>query len=315
MIRRLNISLSVYVGGLLLVLSGCGGGVETDADVTLKPTYDVEPEASSDGGGSGTSGNSATEGGNADTPEAKAGGIGVWKGRVQIAAGDELPEPKTRFAVGKATADPQWCAATEPIMNRQLLVNQETRGIANVFIWLEEMPDGGKDDTSSSQGWEYVFDQQNCTFIPHGMVVRTGKPIKVISSDKVKHNVHSRPLENAEFNESLSAGQSTEMTYQSPEFVPVKVVCDIHTWMNAYQLPVAHPYAAVTNEKGEFTIADLPSGDYEFKVWHEAKGWIHRGLEVTIEAGDNEQTIDISASELLGAFEGPRPRTILLSGF
>ncbi|WP_166821608.1 carboxypeptidase regulatory-like domain-containing protein [Thalassoroseus pseudoceratinae] len=314
MIRRQNITVSLCVGGLFLVLNGCGGGVETDANVVLKPTYDVAPEAGKEGGTSKTGGN-GTGGGDSTTTEPEAGGVGIWKGKVQIAAGDALPEPKIRFAVGKATADPQWCAAKQPIMNRQLIVNQETRGIANVFIWLEEMPDGGKAETSSSQSWEYLFDQKNCTFVPHGMVVRTGQPIKVVSSDQVKHNVHSRPLENAEFNESLSAGETTEMTYQSPEFVPVKVVCDIHTWMNAYQLPVSHPYAAVTNEKGEFTIADLPAGDYEFKVWHEAKGWIHRGLEVTITGGDNTQTIDVSAGELLGAFEGPKPRTVLLSGF
>lgn len=314
MIRRTKTLVSVCSLGLFAVLSGCGGGVETDANVVLKPTYDVAPEGGS-GSSASTPGDTNNGGGDSNTAEPQGGGVGVWKGRVQIAAGDALPPIKTRFAVGKATADSNFCAATEPIINRQLLVNQETRGIANVFIWLEEKPEGGKDETASSQAWTYTFDQQNCTFIPHGMVVRTGKPIKVISSDQVKHNVHSRPLENAEFNESLSAGDSTEMTYQSPEFVPVKVVCDIHTWMSAYQLPVEHAYAAVTNDLGEFTIADIPAGDYEFKVWHEAKGWIHRGLEVTIAAGDNTQTIDISAGELLGAFEGPKPRTVLLSGF
>jgi hypothetical protein len=40
--------------------------------------------------------------------------------------------------------------------------------------------------------------------------------------------------------------------------------------MSAWQLPLDHPYGAVTNENGEFSIQNLPAGKHKFTIWHEA---------------------------------------------
>jgi hypothetical protein len=39
--------------------------------------------------------------------------------------------------------------------------------------------------------------------------------------------------------------------------------------MLAWHLPLDHPYGALTDDKGEFTIPDLPAGQHRFVVWHE----------------------------------------------
>jgi plastocyanin len=185
-----------------------------------------------------------------------------------------------------------------PIPDQSLVVDPQTRGVANVFIWLEDAPEGGKETKPDSP---LVFDQQNCTFVPHALVVRAGQPIEVKSSDQVNHNIRTTPLKNKPVNETLAPLQSFQMVYEDQEKVPVTVKCDIHTWMNAYQLPVEHPYAAVTNEKGEFTIPDLPAGEYEFLVWHEGKGFLERGYAVTIQPGDgNNVTIEYGLNRLAG---------------
>jgi len=41
--------------------------------------------------------------------------------------------------------------------------------------------------------------------------------------------------------------------------------------MNAEILVVSHPYYAVTDERGEFELTDVPPGQYEIVAWHE--GW------------------------------------------
>jgi uncharacterized protein (DUF2141 family) len=52
----------------------------------------------------------------------------------------------------------------------------------------------------------------------------------------------------------------------------VEVECDAHDWMKGYLYVMDHPYSAVTGEDGAFSIADIPPGEYEVEVWHEAFG-------------------------------------------
>ena len=43
--------------------------------------------------------------------------------------------------------------------------------------------------------------------------------------------------------------------------------------MKAYILPRDNPYFAVTNDKGQFEIKDVPAGEnVEFQVWQEVAG-------------------------------------------
>ena len=48
------------------------------------------------------------------------------------------------------------------------------------------------------------------------------------------------------------------LVYSKPQPVPCNVNCDFHKWMSAYHLPLDHPYAAVTDEDGNFTSTTCP---------------------------------------------------------
>ena len=63
----------------------------------------------------------------------------------------------------------------------------------------------------------------------------------------------------------------------------------IHVWMGAYILIVDHPYAAVTGKDGRFEIRNLPVGNHEFRIWHEAVGYLEKKYVVTIKEGENPQ--------------------------
>ena len=51
----------------------------------------------------------------------------------------------------------------------------------------------------------------------------------------------------------------------------VTVRCNIHAWMLAYAFVLDHPFAAVTDENGEFHIPSAPLGkELRIVAWHEA---------------------------------------------
>ena len=54
------------------------------------------------------------------------------------------------------------------------------------------------------------------------------------------------------------------------EPLPWAVASGVHPWMSAWWLVVDHPYFAVTDGEGRFTIRDVPVGPQTVFVWHEA---------------------------------------------
>lgn len=53
----------------------------------------------------------------------------------------------------------------------------------------------------------------------------------------------------------------------------IRVTSNAHPWMRGYVFVFDHPYAAVTDEKGAFTIDNLLPGEYVLRAWHEGFGW------------------------------------------
>lgn len=253
--KRIALSASAGLLGAFIGFYAVGcGQPDDDHDVSFKPakTADVRKKT--------------------ETPTKVAKGYGSIVGEITVEG--EPPERKVRFDVGKASVNPNVCAADQSIWLQSPVIG-ENRGLANVFFYLDRSPAGVKETGTASEesaGWASVFDNNNCTFMPHALIVRAGEPLTVTSHDAVNHNVHSYPARNQEVNFTLAKGQRVEIRYKSAERVPVKVVCDIHKWMEAYHLPLDHPYAAVTDELGRFVIKNLPSGRHSFCVWHEQFG-------------------------------------------
>ena len=67
-----------------------------------------------------------------------------------------------------------------------------------------------------------------------------------------------------------------------------------------------HPYFAVTDEDGKFTIKDAPVGKYRLMAWQEATGWViinpkdprDRGKVIDVKAGG---TTDVGQISLIPA--------------
>ena len=65
--------------------------------------------------------------------------------------------------------------------------------------------------------------------------------------------------------------------------IPVK--CNIHPWMRAYVNVSNHPFFAITDEMGAFSIEGLPPGDYTLQAVHERFGT--QEFEISVAAGES----------------------------
>ena len=121
---------------------------------------------------------------------------------------------------------------------------------------------------------------------PHVFGMMTGQPLEIINSDPVIHNIHALPKNSTQFNIGQpKQGQKTTKTFDKAE-MPVKVKCDVHPWMGAWIGVFDNPFYGVSDDKGNFTIKNLPAGDYEIEAWHEKYG--AQSMKVTVGASDTK---------------------------
>ena len=217
---------------------------------------------------------------------------GTLKGQV-ILDGD-AHEAKLLVVKGDKNAkDAEVCAAQD-VPDESLAIDKESKGIANVAVWLVKKPDKIHPDLAKPKEAKVLFDQVGCKFIPHVLVVQNKQAVTVVSGDAIAHNTRGNPIKNLGFNFIVSPNdrKGNDVGLKAAERLPVQIGCDIHAWMRAYWVVVDHPYATVTNAKGEFEIKDLPEGEHEFRVWHENPGYLvkdakdpKKGLIVKITSG------------------------------
>jgi hypothetical protein len=149
----------------------------------------------------------------------------------------------------------------KPVTTRHYVVGADN-GLGNVFVYLKGAP------KAPAAGEAQTLDQVGCMYEPYVMGVVTGQKFKVRNSDALLHNVHATPKVNKEFNFAQpTKGQVNEKSFDQPE-VLVRMKCDVHPWMFAYIGVVDHPYFAVTDKDGNFTIKNVPAGKYTVEAFH-----------------------------------------------
>ena len=171
----------------------------------------------------------------------------------------------------KMNADPVCVKQnSSPQAQETYMVSADGKNLGNVFVYVKD-----------GLGANYVFDtptetaridQKNCRYHPHVFGMRVNQPLEIVNSDPTLHNIHAMPKGNAEFNNGQPIqGMKMSHTFDKQEvMVPFK--CDVHGWMNAYVGVMNHPYFAVTDKDGKFSLPQLPPGTYTIEAWHEKLG-------------------------------------------
>jgi plastocyanin len=151
----------------------------------------------------------------------------------------------------------------------------------NAVVWLDAVSALAGPDAKRP-----VLDQRNLSFSPHVLAVRVGAWVDFPNNDRVFHNVFSF-RDGKKFDLGLyPVGARKPVQFDKPGLS--RIFCNIHPNMAAYVLAVPTPYFSVTDERGAFTIQQVPPGTFTYHAWRPG------GPELTgTVAVDAERTLDI----------------------
>jgi len=208
----------------------------------------------------------------ADGPKKSAGDVfGRLEGQICLQGDPPAPAVVARFPGGLVIPD------------ESLIVEPAGRGIANVFIYLKDVPRGVVVPPAPRE--PLAIQMIGFRFEPRCAVVRTGQPLQFANGDVEPNNVHTRPIRNNQVNWLLKPRAQQELTYDKSERMPILAASDIFPGMRQWHLVVDHPWCAVTDSEGRFEIEGLPPGRHELTLWHERVGYLDRKWTVEIAPG------------------------------
>lgn len=183
----------------------------------------------------------------------------------------------------KMDADPVCSAAHSSAVKPETVVVNANGTLKNVLISITE----GLGDASFAVPEEtVVLSQKGCLYDPHVWGTMAGQKVQIRNSDATLHNVHSQSKTNKVFNVAMpKVVKKKDIVFDKVE-EPFSIKCDVHPWMRTWVGVFNHPFYAVTNDSGEFTIENVPAGTYTLRAWHESsKRLPAQTLTVTVADG------------------------------
>jgi len=156
-----------------------------------------------------------------------------------------------------------------------------TRGVKNptdVILYIEKVE--GKFQLPKAP---VPIDQIKRTYVPHVLAVLVGSEVEFRNSDNDLHNIHARQGGRKIFNFGIPFQQKVRKVLKQEGIVTL--LCDVHPEMSAFIVVTQNPFFAKVDDKGNYSIENVPPGTYTLKAWHEkAKS---EGKEVKVSEGSN----------------------------
>lgn len=158
----------------------------------------------------------------------------------------------------RVTFDQKVCG--DEISDESVLVDA-TGGLANAVVTLV----GVKAAAPAAA----VVTNEKCRFSPHVQIVGSNAAITTSSSDPILHTTNAL----AESGRTLFSvavpipGMKVNKTVAGNGIV--RLTCNTHPWMRGW-LVVSDEKSAITAANGSFSLAAVPAGTYELRIWHEA---------------------------------------------
>jgi plastocyanin len=195
-----------------------------------------------------------------------------------------IVEPAPAAAAHAVIKDGSVCGREAP--NESVLVGKGGC-LRNVVVFVKDAGFAGKPAPVAGAS----LDQKHCRYEPHVQALTVGTPLSLMNDDAVLHNVHANEESMTVFNVAMPIkGQKLPIPMRKPGLM--KLQCDAgHTWMNGWIYVFDHPYFAVTDDGGAFTIKDVPPGEHTLELWHEPADGNGAGVRTTTKVKVTDGTV------------------------
>lgn len=271
--------LAMLTAAFTVSMVGCGG-----EEPRRRPRAANEAPAAAPGTEVAAAPSGAAPAPSAPASGGKVSGWGTIKGR--LVWGGATPDDKKV----DVTKDQDWCLKEGPIPEETLVVDPETKGLANVFVYLakpkgihESYPQDTKAVAEADAkkfaelngGLDYsveaitaaigenkvalkdlkaptILDQVYCRYVPHAIAMREGERMLVLNYEQVAHNVKVDGNSGKNNSNQNMPPNTFQILNWQPESGALNIECSIHGWMKAAGMVFDHPYFAVTGKDGSF---------------------------------------------------------------
>ena len=189
--------------------------------------------------------------------------------------------PSRRLVHDSAVKDAPVWQPFAPLYHEDTLVHPETRGIANVVVFLRPDSDDRKAEFPPDQVHpslkhpapaDHTVRATAGQFTPRVLAVRTGDRVVFSNQLPVPTNVRYDSSGSHAFNVLIGRGMEQVTKPLTVTRSPDRYVSGIYPWMAGYVWAFDHPYFAVTDATGRFELPHVPVGRWRVVLWHEVAG-------------------------------------------
>jgi len=186
---------------------------------------------------------------------------GTIEGRVRYTG--DVPEPVELNLYGGCELE-----ISGPVLEQRVKVKDQA--LAEAFVTVVSDFEGWRIPPPPEEPVE--VDQRGCVYVPLVFGAQVGQEVVFINSDPMFHNIRTDSSDNPSFILNFPAKDQRESkVFRRPERM-ISARCDVHPWMVSHLGVVGHPWFAITDADGRFSLPGLPPGTYEVEVWHEVLG-------------------------------------------
>lgn len=203
----------------------------------------------------------------------------------------QVPGPDGRFSGVEGVYRDFLKLGIRPKTDDQSLLVGKDGGVANVVIWVasKDVP------WTPPKEWKpATIKLKDGNYAPRVAVAAAGQPVVVENEDPVTFNFHIEAFRNTGTNQILkpkAANASLQLTWEEPESAPAKYESNLGPWATGWLFVNRNTFVSVSGTDGSFSLPDLPPGEWEFRVWHERRGfvklWPKGTFKHTVKPGEN----------------------------
>lgn len=113
-----------------------------------------------------------------------------------------------------------------------------------------------------------VIRQRDASFVPHVLPVLAGTTVEWPNLDDIYHNVFCM-AETKQFDLGLYSRDHPPKRVVFDRLGQADVFCSIHAKMHCIVIVLPNPWFAAADERGRYSIPDVPAGTYRLRAWHE----------------------------------------------